>query len=205
MASVFFRAFEENDHLLINKWRNDSELQAMTGGVFRYVSLEIERNWVKEKSLNNRTEIYLAVCLNDDSKKMIGYLSFNKLDYINRSAECGGLLIGDKEYRDGMIWVECYLFIMSYAFEYLNMNRLYGVCLNDHKLTMTMNLSIMFWTFEGLNKQALYKGGKYHDFAMLAILREDYLQHKLQGDYEMSSILRRVRKFRKELNTRSHQ
>jgi len=205
MASVFFRAFEENDYFLINKWRNDSGLQAMTGGIFRYVSLEIEKNWVKEKMLNNRTEIYLAICVNDDSRKMIGYLSFNKIDYISRSAECGGLIIGDKEYRDGMIWVECYLFIMTYAFDTLNLNRIYGVALNEHKLTLTMNLKIMFWNFEGLCKQAVYKNGKYHDLAMLAILREDYLQHKLQGDFEVNSILKRVRKFRKELSDKNYQ
>lgn len=200
MESVYFRAFEENDYILINKWRNDRKLQTMTGGNFRYVSLEIEKNWVKEKILNNRTEIYLAICLNDDSRKMIGYLSFNKIDYLNRSAECGGLIIGDKDCRDGMIWIECYLFIMSYAFDVLNLNRLYGVALNEHKLTMTMNLSIMFWTLEGLCKQAVYKGGKYHDLAMLAILRGDYLQHRMQGDYEIDAILKRVRKFKKELN-----
>ena len=203
MASVTFRAFEEEDYILINRWRNDPELQAMTGGNFRYVSLEIEKNWVKEKTLNNRTEIYLAICLNDDSKKMIGYLSFNKIDHINRSAECGGLIIGDNDYRDGMIWVECYLFIMSYAFAFLNLNRLHGVCLNEHKLTMTMNLSIMFWSFEGLCKQAVYKSGKYYDLAMLALLREDYLKHKIQGDYEITSVLKRVRKFRKELNNKT--
>jgi RimJ/RimL family protein N-acetyltransferase len=199
MTTVFFRAFEENDYILINKWRNDTELQAMTGGVFRFVSLEIEKNWVHEKMLNNRTEIYLAICLNDDSKKMIGYLSFNKIDYISGTAECGGLIIGDKNYRDGMIWVECYLFIMNYAFDVLNLNRIYGVCLNEHKLTMTMNLKIMFWNMEGLLRQAVYKNGKYHDLAMLALLREDYLQHKNQGEFEVRAILKRVRKFRKEL------
>lgn len=199
MASVYFRAFEENDYIVINKWRNDPELQAMTGGVFRYVSLEIERNWVKEKMLNNRTEMYLAICLNDDSKKMIGYCSFNKIDYINRSVEGGGIIIGDKDCRDGMIWVEVYQFLMSYAFDVLNMNRFYGLCLNEHKLTMTI-MSVLFWTFEGLCKQAVYKGGKYHDLALWAQLREDYLLHKMQGDFEITNILKRVRKFRKELN-----
>jgi RimJ/RimL family protein N-acetyltransferase len=197
MASVFFRAFEENDYILINKWRNDPDLQALTGGMFRYVSLEIEKNWVKEKTLNNRTEIYLAICLNDDSKKMIGYMSFNKIDYINRSVEGGGLIIGDKDYRDGIIWIECYQLLMSYAFEVLNMNRFYGYCLNEHKLTMTI-MSVLFWSLEGLSKQAIYKAGKYHDLAIWALLREEYFQHKNQGDYELNFILKRIRNYRKK-------
>lgn len=197
MGSVFFRAFMEDDYFLINKWRNDLKLQSMTGGNFRYVSLEIERNWVKEKMLNNSTEIYLAICLNDESKKMIGYLSLNKIDYINRTAEGGGIIVGDKDYRDGIIWIEVYQFLMSYAFEVLNLNRFYGVCLNEHKLTMTI-MSILYWSLEGLFKQAVYKSGKYHDIAMWAILREEYFRHKMTGDFETTAIIKRIRKFRND-------
>lgn len=197
MASIFYRAFEENDYILINKWRNDPELQLLTGGNFRYVSLDIEKNWVKEKSLNNRTEIYLAICLNDDSKKMIGYLSFNKIDYLNRTAEGGGIIIGDKEFRDGTIWIEVYQFLMSYAFDVLNLNRFYGVCLNEHKLTMTI-MPILFWKLEGICKQVVYKRGKYHDIAIWALLKEEYYHHNMQGDFDIKAILKRIRKFRLE-------
>lgn len=197
MQSVFFRGFEENDYILINKWRNDPDLQELTGGNFRHVSLDIEKNWVKEKALSNRTEIYLAICLNDDSKKMIGYLSLNKIDYINRTAEGGGIMIGDKDYRDGMIWIEVYQFITAYVFDVLNLNRIYGYCLSEHKLTMTI-MPIMFYSLEGLLKQMIYKGGKYHDVAIWALLRDEYLIHKKQGDFDTDAILKRVRKFRKE-------
>jgi RimJ/RimL family protein N-acetyltransferase len=147
-----------------------------------------------EKSLNNKTEIYLAICINDESKKMIGYLSFNKLDYINRSAEGGGIIIGDKNYRDGIIWIEIYQFMMTYAFDVLNLNRFYGVCLTQHKLTMTI-MSILFWTLEGVSKQVIYKNGHYHDLAMWAILRNEYYEHQRVGDYELKSILKRIKQF----------
>lgn len=196
MSSVFFRAFEPEDAILINKWKNDFDLFKMAVGMNRKVSYEDDLAWVKDKMKHHYFEVYWAICLNDDSKKMIGYTYLNNIHFINRSVEGGGLILGDKDYRDGMIWVECYQFLMSYAFDVLNLNRFYGVCLNEHKLTMTI-MSILFWTFEGLCKQAVYKDGKYHDLAMWALLREDYLQHKTQGDFEISAILQRIRKFRK--------
>ena len=106
MKSIFFRAFEENDHVLINKWRNDKNIQTLTGRAFRYISSQMEKEWVKDKMFNNTKDIYLAICLNDESCKMIGYCSINSIDYINRSAEQGGLVIGDPNACDGITWLD---------------------------------------------------------------------------------------------------
>jgi RimJ/RimL family protein N-acetyltransferase len=70
--SIFLRAFESGDYLLINKWRNDPDVQRMTGGLIKFVSSEMEKEWVHNKMLNNSKDIYLAICLNDESQKMIG-------------------------------------------------------------------------------------------------------------------------------------
>lgn len=40
--------------------------------------------------MDNRKDIYLAICLNDDSRKMVGYVSVNNIDYLNRTAVGGG-------------------------------------------------------------------------------------------------------------------
>ena len=41
--SIFLRGFEIEDALLINKWRNDFEIQKLVSTSFKYVSLEIEK------------------------------------------------------------------------------------------------------------------------------------------------------------------
>ena len=93
--SIFLRPFKENDHLLINKWRNDPEIQKMTGGPIRYVSLEIEREWVLSRMKDNIRNIYWAICLNNESEKMVGYISLNNIDHLNKCADAGGTVIGD--------------------------------------------------------------------------------------------------------------
>ena len=40
-------------------------------------------------------EKYWSVCL-QSSKKMIGYISLNNIDYIHRKADWGGIVIGEK-------------------------------------------------------------------------------------------------------------
>lgn len=195
--SIFLRAFEPNDYLLINKWRNDLGIQKLTGGTFRYVSSEREKEWVKEKMMNNTTDIYLAICVNDESQKMIGYTSINNIDYIHRSAFGGGVVIGDREYRDGISLIERCLLLLSYAFDTLNLNRFYGNCLEEHKTSLCLVKS-MKYELEGIEKQAIYKDGVYHNRFLFALLREDYYKYLYNGDYELRAIIRRFRDISKD-------
>ena len=138
MKSIYFRAFEEGDHVLINKWRNDPKIQALTGGNVRYVSSEMEREWVRSKMMNNRRDMYFAICLNDGAHRMICYCSINNIDYLNRKAEQGGLVLGEEEFCDGMTWVDSITELIDYEFMQLNMNRVYGTSLAEHKTTRVM-------------------------------------------------------------------
>lgn len=192
MYSIFLRAFEADDYLLINQWRNDPEIQKMTCGVFRYVSSEMEKEWVREKMMNNTKDIYLAICLNDESKKMIGYSSINNIDYIHRSACGGGVVIGSKEHRDGIIFLENTLLLLSYVFDTLNMNRFYGNCIKEHRTTICLDKSLKF-KIEGVERQAVYKQGQYHDRILLSMLRDEYYRFLENGDFEINAIVKRFR------------
>lgn len=56
---IFLRGFESEDYILINQWRNDPEIQKLLSGNFRYVPLEMEKEWVRQKMMNNTKEVYL--------------------------------------------------------------------------------------------------------------------------------------------------
>lgn len=71
--SVFFRSFEEDDAKLIHKWKNDFEMFEMTLGMNRKLSLKEVQEWVAEKMKHHHFEVHWAICLNDESQKMIGY------------------------------------------------------------------------------------------------------------------------------------
>lgn len=188
--TVYFRTFEEEDAELIYKWMNDDELKKLSVGLNRRVSREEALNWVKRRMEHDQYNYWWAICAKD-TNRMIGYLSLNNIHYINRSAEFGGLLIGDKNYQDGYAWVQAYLFLYEYAFERLGMNRVYGTHLVDHTTSSFIG-SVFFSQKEGVLRQAFFKNGKYHDAVIGALLRDDYMMHKDNGDYELDAVMRRM-------------
>lgn len=189
--SVFLRAFNESDYILINEWRNDRDIQSLTGGAFRYVSLEMEREWVCKLMMNNTNNIYLAICLKDKPDKMVGYTSINSIDYIHRSAHCGGILIGNKDSRDGIVKFEASCLIREHVFEDMNFHRLTAACLSEH-LTSKITIEAAGYTLEGIKRDAIFKAGKYHDLLMYSILEDEYKMYKESHLYEIRNYIKRI-------------
>lgn len=194
--TVFFRALEPEDADLIHRWKNDDELNKLTVGLNKRTSFEEDRQWVISHKDHHPYYAYWAICA-CDTGEMIGLVSIINIHYINRSAEFGGLMIGNKKYQDGFAWIESYLFVYEYAFERLGLNRLYGYRLAEHDVTQAIGRA-MFSKTEGVLRQAVYKNGQFHDLLIGTLLKSEYFEHKQKGEYEISAIIRRFRKLKKE-------
>lgn len=197
MKSIKFRTFEERDINSIYRWKNDDELNRMSVGLCRKISYEDTAKWVRSKIPHNPFEVFWAVCTNDDEERIIGYAGLTDIHYINSSANFAGLVIGDKNYRNGIAWIELYQFVLEYAFERLGLNRLYGGAIVEHIQTNTMSKALFFQK-EGVERQAVFKNGRFYDLEKHALLKKEYFEHKDKGDYEFSKILRRLVKISKE-------
>jgi len=194
--TVFFRAFEEEDAELIYKWMNDDELKNLSVGLNRCMCREEALDWVKARMQHHDYRVFWAICAKDTGK-MIGYACLTDIHYINSSANFSGIMIGDKQYQDGSALIETYLFIYEYVFERLNLNRLYGCSIDDHQMTRAIG-SAMFTIKEGVMRQATFKNGRYYDLIIGSILKDEYFEHKVNGDYEVSAVLKRVVKIIRE-------
>ena len=194
--TVYFRAFEEEDSDLIYQWMNDDELKKMNIGLNRRMCKDEALDWVKARMRHQDYRVYWAICAKDTGR-MIGYACLTDIHYVNSSANLSGILIGDKNYQDGIAWIETYLFIYKYVFERLNLNRIYGRAIVDHKMTIAMR-SAMFSTTEGVMRQAVFKNGQYYDVSIASLLREEYFMHKANGDYEISRVLKRLARIIRE-------
>ena len=188
---VCFRTFEECDIDRFYLWKNDDELNQMTVGLNRKISKDEIEKWVRSKIPHNPYEVFWAVCTNDDEKKLIGYVSLSKIHYVNRSAQFGGIMIGDPKYQGGVAWIQIYQFVLEYVFERLGLHRLGGRAITEHPQTINM-MDSLFFTKEGVERQAVYKNGRYYDVQIHSLLSEEYFEHKLKGEYEFSSILKRI-------------
>ncbi|MBR6063283.1 MAG: GNAT family N-acetyltransferase [Bacteroidales bacterium] len=194
--SVFLRAFEPDDYLLTHKWRNDPEIQRLIAGHRRYVSSEMEKEWVRSKMLNNSTDIYWAICRNDEEKKMIGYISVNNIDHWTRMASAGGIVIGDRSEQNTFAAIEASVLILKYAFEELNMHKVYASCLKDHKSVVALTLGIGY-KYEGTLRDNKFKAGRYHDEETFSMLEDEYFVAKAEGRLEVRAIMKRVVELRK--------
>lgn len=192
--SIYLRGFKEDDYVQINIWRNDPEIQKLISTSFKYVSEAIEREWVKSKMMDNRRDIYLAICLKE-TDKMIGYTSINDIDYINRSAKGGGIVVG-KEWQNGVERYEAGLLIRELVFEHLNLNRFEGKCLTEH-ITSRITMEAAGYKYEGELSEAVYKEGKYHNQCVYSLLRKDYYELKDRGEYTLMSYAKKVKRLRK--------
>jgi RimJ/RimL family protein N-acetyltransferase len=175
---IFLRAFEKDDLHLLNQWHNDSEINSLTTGVKRYVSSEYDMKWLEEKMLDNNTQVYCAVCENE-TKRMIGYTSLNNIDYINRKAFWGGLVIGDKKDRSKGYATSASIEILKYGFCELGLNKICAVWLAEHK-TAIFQGKLLGFVEEGWLRQDVFKGNKYHDVLVMSILKTDFEKRHLE-------------------------
>lgn len=196
--TVFFRAFEEEDAELIYQWKNDDKLTYLSTGLSRRMGKDECRDWVKARMGHHDYRVFWAIC-SKETGQMIGYACLTEIHYVNSSANFSGIMIGDRKYQDGMAWIETYLFVCEYVFERLNLNRLYGHAIDEHKMTLAMRHA-MFFTTEGVMRQAAYKNGRYYDVSIGSILREEYFAHKEKGDYKLQSVIKRLTKAVRESN-----
>lgn len=196
-CSVFLRPFIMEDLEKINKWRNDEEIQKLTCGRFRLVSHEIEKKWLIDKMSNNATQEYFAICLNDESKEMIGYTCIKDIDIYNRKCHLAGIVI-DKEYQDGTYMIDTHLLIFHYIFIHLGMNRIEGNCLESHITSRVMIESFGF-ELEGIQIDSIYKHHKFHNVCSYALRYEIYSNLLHKNAYTLSNIAKRFRELRKKL------
>ncbi len=191
--SIYLRGFKEEDTVRINKWRNDPEIQKLVSTSFKYVSEAIEREWVKSKMTDNRTDIYLAICL-AQKDEMIGYVSIKNINPVNRSDGGGGIVL-DKKYQDGIARYETGMLVRRLVFDHLNLNRYEGRCLKEHTASRII-MEATGYCLEGCLKEAVYKDGEYHDQCVYSLLRKDYYDWMQQGKYSLASFAKLVRKLK---------
>lgn len=195
---VLFRDFEERDIDFIYRCKNDEKLNSLIVGPYHPFTYEEAVNWVHGCMGEHDTFKFWAICTNDEEKRIVGWTALADINNVNKSACFYSVVIGDEEYRDGLAWIQAYLFVYEYVFEKLGLNRLFGSNLEEQLASYSMGIA-MFETVEGIARQAVFKNGKYNNVVYASILRDEYFFHKEQGDFEYKKIIFRLLEARKEL------
>ena len=157
-------------------------------GTSRKFTFEDAKKWLEGCMGDHETYKFWAVCTNDIEKRIVGWISLSQIDRDNHCACHHGIVIGDKDYRDGTVMFEAMLLSMDYAFNILHLHRLYGSCLSEHKTSPHMLNSLGF-NLEGTQKDAVYRNGRYYDVLDYAMLNEEYLRLDKNNVFEIDQLI----------------
>ncbi len=176
--NVYLRAFEIQDYIQINKWRNDDDIYKYTLGNKHFVSSEREKKSVESKIADNFNSIHLAICsaLNHN---LIGTLSIIDIDWRNKKACWGGIIIGNSEDRKKGFAYEASKLMLKHVFDELGMNRFYGYWNEKYIKSINMGIKLGFKN-EGVLRDYVYKNGTFHNAIIMSILKDDYCSLELE-------------------------
>ncbi len=167
---VILRPIEATDQPQIVAWRNQPYVLA---GLFSYrpTSLAEQERWFASY-LGREDEILFIIELKQD-RTAIGTVGLTKIDFRNRKAELGRLLIGNRDYLGQGYATEAVLLLLGYAFDELNLHRVYLEVIADNEPAIRVYTRCHF-SVEGRCRDAHFSGGRFHDVLIMAILEEEY-------------------------------
>ncbi|MBA2860460.1 GNAT family N-acetyltransferase [Methanococcus maripaludis] len=168
---LFLRALEYDDLEFINKLRNDDTLFEFTCGNKYFISSQRDKKWIEDKIFNNNSQLYLMICT-VNSYDPIGYICSTNIDYINRKAQWGGIVIG-KEFSGKGYGTEAGKLLLDHLFGELGMNMVYGFWKEDHDASLRMAEKIGFQK-DGLMRDYVFKKNRFHNAYICTILKRDY-------------------------------
>lgn len=165
------RELERKELTIINSWRNDYELIEQIGAPFRYINLEVDQKWFDFYMSNRGNQVRCAI-VEENKDDILGLVSLVSVNQMNQSAELH-IIIGDKENQGKGIGSFAVKEMLNHAFFNMNLNRVELTVIENNKRAIHLYEKNGF-VYEGRKRKARYKGEKFMDMLMYAVLRDDY-------------------------------
>ena len=166
---IYLRALELDDYKVSVLWRNDPEILSMLCGQKYFVSEEAEKKWVLDASHDKN--VRLAVCTKKDNI-YIGNVYLTDINLVNRSAQ-SHVLIGNKDYWGGGYGRDAVMLLLDYAFNELGLHRIEASIIDSNIASLKMHQHCGY-VIEGIKRNSVFKGGRFHDQTILSILRSEF-------------------------------
>lgn len=156
------------------RWFNDEELTSDTQHHY-YPNTKLKQlNFYRNEIENNQAKLQLGIVHKKDNK-LIGMVSLNFIDFLNRKCEMSGF-IGEKKYQNFKYITEACKLIIEHAFDNLNMHKIYGG--TTRKEIALLCCRVLGFREEGIKRSEIYKNGNYHDMYIFGLLKEEYYKNQ---------------------------
>jgi len=165
---LVLRPIEHSDLLQIQKWRNDKDVLPYVRE-YRLMSMHHIEKWYKEMIASDRFEMFML----DAGCQSVGIGGLTYINWQNRHADLHFAIYKNREWVDKEYAPHFYEMITSYAFNELNLNKVYvEIYSNDLK-------KIDFFENKGFHRDAVlrqhyFHEGRYFDSYILSLLTDEW-------------------------------
>lgn len=169
-GNITLRAIEKKDNELLKRMINDPEIEEKVGGWSFPSSNEKQEQWYLSIITNNSpTIVRFAV---EVDKECVGMAALHEIDYKNSNAGIDIKLISGV--RGKGIGYRVIKLLEKYAFEELNLHTLISEVIEDN-VASRRTFEKAGFSLDGIMRNHIYKGGKYHGQCSYSILKDEYI------------------------------
>jgi RimJ/RimL family protein N-acetyltransferase len=166
---VGLRAVEPSDLPQLLSWRNNSEYRNYFRE-YRELSLACQQRWYETVVLKDPNTIMFSI-VESMSSRLLGACGLCYINWINRNADFSIYIGADNLYIDKKFAPDAALVMKTYAFEELNLHRLWAEVydFDERKINFFKKLGFIE---EGRHKESYWNKGKWHDSLIFGFLKE---------------------------------
>lgn len=167
---ILLRMARESDLNDYFTFLQDPEVNRLTGSQKEFTRDEII-DWIRKISVINNDRVDLMIILKR-TNELLGEVVLNEIDSINRSANIR-IGIQGTQHRGKGYGTEAMILMLRYGFNTLNLHRIHLGVYTFNPRAIHVYEKIGFKR-EGLQRDALYMDGKFHDMITMAILEGEF-------------------------------
>ena len=157
------------------EWINDFEITDYIGRSGNIMSIEGERKYLQENANPEATFSIVTI----DGDKLIGTISLEKIDYMNRTATLG-IFIGEKEYLSKGYGTEAIRLLLDYGFNYMNLHSIELDLMSFNERALKCYKKCGFKE-TGRIRENRFINGRYYDTIVMNILENEFTESYIRN------------------------
>lgn len=169
---IYLSPRNTDDVEIFTEWMNDFQVSDYTGRSGYITTLGGEKAYLEANNESDGNFVIVTL----DGDKMIGTVSLENFDYINRTATLG-IFIGDENYRNNGYGTEAIRLILEFGFRYKNLQNIKLDLMEFNERALKCYKKCGFKEY-GRRRKCKFINGKYYDSISMDILAEEF-----DGDY----------------------
>ena len=155
-----------------HEWFSDEDVTQFLGD--RYWPNSVEGQIAFFNSIQNSNSRMVLSVIHKESNVHIGVCSFSNINWVHRYADYA-LVIGNKNFRNGAVAVECTAMMIKIAFLRLNFRVIKGGYMANNPYTEQL-LRLFRFEIVGSYKELVFNNGKYIDVCIAQLSRSKWME-----------------------------